>query len=189
MEKGRILYLNGVTSSGKTSIVEALQARRDVFFYVVANDLFQEMIGEEYLQEVEKGPSSQERDDSAYFAEREHDAAGRVIFLQVNDTGKTISYNDDGSVRTTTDILPAEGFIRRLTDSVRTEYDDRGIVVSQRFVTHKRTGDSEERYGCEIRTVDYEHDKNGRRIPKKGNSFCRNGRRFAAAADRFENGV
>ena len=126
---------------------------------------------EEYLQEVEKGPSSQERDDSAYFAEREHDAAGRVIFLQVNDTGKTISYNDDGSVRTTTDILPAEGFIRRLTDSVRTEYDDRGIVVSQRFVTHKRTGDSEERYGCEIRTVDYEHDKNGRRIPKKETVF------------------
>ena len=51
MEKGRILFLNGVTSSGKTSIVEALQARREVFFYVVANDLFQEMIGEEYLQE------------------------------------------------------------------------------------------------------------------------------------------
>ena len=51
MEKGRILFLNGVTSSGKTSIVEALQARRDVFFYVVANDLFQEMVGEEYLRE------------------------------------------------------------------------------------------------------------------------------------------
>ena len=51
MEKGRIIFLNGVTSSGKTSIVEALQARRDVFFYVAANDLFQEMIGEEYLQE------------------------------------------------------------------------------------------------------------------------------------------
>lgn len=51
MGKGRILYLNGVTSSGKTSIVEALQARRDVFFYVVANDLFQEMIGEDYLKE------------------------------------------------------------------------------------------------------------------------------------------
>ena len=51
MEKGRIIYLNGVTSSGKTSIVEALQARKDVFFYVVANDLFQEMIGEEYLKE------------------------------------------------------------------------------------------------------------------------------------------
>ncbi len=51
MDKGRIIYLNGVTSSGKTSIVEALQARRGVFFYVVANDLFQEMIGEEYLKE------------------------------------------------------------------------------------------------------------------------------------------
>lgn len=51
MEKGKIIFLNGVTSSGKTSIVEALQARRDVFFYVVANDLFQEMVGEQYLQE------------------------------------------------------------------------------------------------------------------------------------------
>ena len=51
MEKGHILFLNGVTSSGKTSIVEALQARKDVFFYVVANDLFQEMIGEDYLRE------------------------------------------------------------------------------------------------------------------------------------------
>lgn len=51
MKKGRIIFLNGVTSSGKTSIVEALQARDDVFFYVVANDLFQEMVGEKFLQE------------------------------------------------------------------------------------------------------------------------------------------
>ncbi|MCR5128766.1 MAG: chloramphenicol phosphotransferase CPT family protein [Lachnospiraceae bacterium] len=50
-EKGKIIFLNGVTSSGKTSIVDALQSRRDVFFYVVANDLFQEMVGEQYLQE------------------------------------------------------------------------------------------------------------------------------------------
>lgn len=42
--------MNGVTSSGKTSIVESLQRREDVFFYVVANDLFQEMVGEEYLR-------------------------------------------------------------------------------------------------------------------------------------------
>ena len=40
MDKGKIIFLNGVTSSGKTSIVEALQERRDQFFYVVANDLF-----------------------------------------------------------------------------------------------------------------------------------------------------
>ena len=51
MDKGKIIFLNGVTSSGKTTIVEALQARRDVFFYVVANDLFQEMVGEQYLEE------------------------------------------------------------------------------------------------------------------------------------------
>ncbi len=50
MNKGRIIFLNGVTSSGKTSIVESLQRREDVFFYVVANDLFQEMVGEEYLR-------------------------------------------------------------------------------------------------------------------------------------------
>ncbi len=51
MEKGKIIFLNGVTSTGKTTIVDALQERRDVFFYVVANDLFQEMVGEQYLQE------------------------------------------------------------------------------------------------------------------------------------------
>lgn len=51
MKKGRIIFLNGVTSAGKTSIVEALQEREDIFFYVVANDLFQEMVGEKYLRE------------------------------------------------------------------------------------------------------------------------------------------
>ena len=51
MRKGRIIFLNGVTSSGKTSIVEALQNRDDCYFYVVANDLFQEMVGERFLRE------------------------------------------------------------------------------------------------------------------------------------------
>jgi chloramphenicol 3-O phosphotransferase len=51
MEKGKIIFLNGVTSSGKTSIVEAMQARKDRFLYVVANDLFQETVGETYLRE------------------------------------------------------------------------------------------------------------------------------------------
>lgn len=50
-EKGRIIFLNGVTSAGKTSIVEDLQERDDIFFYVVANDLFQEMVGAKYLRE------------------------------------------------------------------------------------------------------------------------------------------
>lgn len=50
MNKGRIIFLNGVTSSGKTSIVDALQEREDVFFYVVANDLFEQMVGDRYLR-------------------------------------------------------------------------------------------------------------------------------------------
>lgn len=51
MHKGKIIFLNGVTSSGKTSIVEALQDRADCYFYVVANDLFQELVGERFLRE------------------------------------------------------------------------------------------------------------------------------------------
>lgn len=50
MEKGRILFLNGVTSAGKTSIVEALQAREEPFFWVLANDLFQQTVGDIFLQ-------------------------------------------------------------------------------------------------------------------------------------------
>jgi adenylylsulfate kinase/chloramphenicol 3-O phosphotransferase len=51
MQKGRIVFLNGVTSSGKTSIVDALQEREEPFFYVVANDLFEQMVGERFLRE------------------------------------------------------------------------------------------------------------------------------------------
>ncbi len=51
MKKGRIVFLNGVTSAGKTSIAEAIQERDDMFFYVFANDLFQKMIGEKHLRE------------------------------------------------------------------------------------------------------------------------------------------
>lgn len=51
MNKGRIIFLNGVTSAGKTSIAEAMQERDDIFFYVVANDLFEQMIGEKYLRQ------------------------------------------------------------------------------------------------------------------------------------------
>ena len=51
IKKGKIIFLNGVTSSGKTSIVEALQRKGSIFLYVEANDLFEEMVGEEYLEE------------------------------------------------------------------------------------------------------------------------------------------
>jgi len=51
MKKGKIIFLNGVTSAGKTSIVDAMQNRGDIFFYALANDLFQDMVGERYLRE------------------------------------------------------------------------------------------------------------------------------------------
>lgn len=51
MKKGHIVFLNGVTSAGKTSITEAIQEREDAFFYVVSNDMFQKMIGVKYLRE------------------------------------------------------------------------------------------------------------------------------------------
>lgn len=40
-----------VTSSGKISIVDAIQSISDEFFYVVANDLMVQMVGEKYLDE------------------------------------------------------------------------------------------------------------------------------------------
>ena len=51
MPQGRIVFLNGVTSSGKTSIVDALQKYDEPFFYVVANDLFEQMVGDRFLQQ------------------------------------------------------------------------------------------------------------------------------------------
>lgn len=51
MEKGRIIYLNGVTSSGKTSIVNAIQSRKDVFCYAVSFDMFEDTIPEMYVDE------------------------------------------------------------------------------------------------------------------------------------------
>ena len=44
MKKGPIIYLNGVTSSGKTSIVEALRQRGDTDFYYLSDDIFDDHI-------------------------------------------------------------------------------------------------------------------------------------------------
>lgn len=51
MGKGRIIFLNGVTSAGKTSIVKAFQERAGEFYYALSNDLFQETVGLKYLRE------------------------------------------------------------------------------------------------------------------------------------------
>ena len=40
MEKGKIIWLNGVSSSGKSTLAKTLQDRLSVPFYVLANDMF-----------------------------------------------------------------------------------------------------------------------------------------------------
>lgn len=51
MNKGKIVFLCGVTSSGKTSIVDSIQNGSKEFFYVVANDLMVQMVGDKYLED------------------------------------------------------------------------------------------------------------------------------------------
>lgn len=51
MNKGKIVFLCGVTSSGKTSIVDAIQNNSKEFYFVVANDLMVQMVGDKYLRE------------------------------------------------------------------------------------------------------------------------------------------
>ena len=43
MKNGTVIYLNGVTSSGKTSIVEALRSE-DLDFYYLSDDVFEDNI-------------------------------------------------------------------------------------------------------------------------------------------------
>ena len=48
MKKGQIIYLSGVTSTGKTSIARAIQAQADDFYYVVGSDILEDMVPEKY---------------------------------------------------------------------------------------------------------------------------------------------
>ena len=48
MKKGKIIFLNGVTSAGKTSIAEEIRELADVIYYHVSNDIFHCMIGEKF---------------------------------------------------------------------------------------------------------------------------------------------
>ena len=46
MTTGKIIFLNGVTSAGKTTISKAIQELADVQFYHVSNDMFGGLLGE-----------------------------------------------------------------------------------------------------------------------------------------------
>jgi len=46
MEKGKIIYLNGVTSTGKTSIARIIQDTANEFYYLIGSDILMNMVGE-----------------------------------------------------------------------------------------------------------------------------------------------
>ena len=50
MSLGNIIWLNGVSSSGKTTLAKMLQQKFDVLYYWVAHDIFHEMNSKKLLQ-------------------------------------------------------------------------------------------------------------------------------------------
>jgi len=51
MNKGKIIYLNGVTSTGKTTLSKSIQQIANVNFYHMSFDMFQQMISMKFLQD------------------------------------------------------------------------------------------------------------------------------------------
>ena len=49
MSKGKIIFLNGVSSSGKSTLAKTLQARLSEPFYLLANDTFCNMSPEKFF--------------------------------------------------------------------------------------------------------------------------------------------
>ncbi len=50
MEKGQIIFLNGVTSAGKTSVAKALQDRDEPLLFALSDDLFEELLSDRYME-------------------------------------------------------------------------------------------------------------------------------------------
>ena len=48
MQKGKIIFLNGVSSAGKTTLAKALQNKLSEPFYLLANDMFCDMAPEKF---------------------------------------------------------------------------------------------------------------------------------------------
>jgi len=48
MEKGKIIFLNGVSSAGKTTLAKTLQNRLSEPFYLLSNDMFCDMAPEKF---------------------------------------------------------------------------------------------------------------------------------------------
>ena len=51
LSKGIVLFLNGLTSAGKTTLAEAIQEKANINFYRLSNDTFQQMVSTKFLQQ------------------------------------------------------------------------------------------------------------------------------------------
>lgn len=51
MNKGKIIYLNGVTSVGKTTLAREIQYLANTNFFYMSNDIFQQMVSNKFLQD------------------------------------------------------------------------------------------------------------------------------------------
>ena len=51
----RVIFLNGVTSAGKTSVARAIQEASSEIYYHVSNDMFHNMIGRKFWRENGRG--------------------------------------------------------------------------------------------------------------------------------------
>jgi len=48
MKKGKVIYLSGVTSTGKTSIARMIQDIANEFYYLIGSDILMYMVGERH---------------------------------------------------------------------------------------------------------------------------------------------
>ena len=51
VKKGIILYLNGVTSAGKSTIAKEIQKKSELNFYHLSHDIFQQMVSPKFLRQ------------------------------------------------------------------------------------------------------------------------------------------
>ena len=51
MKKGIILYLNGVTSTGKSTVAKEIQEKSELNFYHLSHDIFQQMGSPKFLRQ------------------------------------------------------------------------------------------------------------------------------------------
>jgi len=51
LSKGKIIFLNGVTSTGKTTLAKEIQAQSIENFYHISNDIFQHMVSIRFIEE------------------------------------------------------------------------------------------------------------------------------------------